>query len=923
MINGRLYRAIAVVMLVAAVAACGRGDPASFIASARSYMAKSDYPAAIIELKNALKGAPDNAEARFLLAKALLESGDVVSAETEARKALDLKYPPDDAYPVLARSLMRQGEHKKLLADVDDGKLTSPDARAEVLTARGFAYLSLGQSKEALQTIERALAAQPKSVNARVARAVIAATQGDAQGALKIVDAALVDAPSDIDGLLLKADLEAALNKSEDAIRTQERIVAIKPDSMPARLGLISNLIRLGQLDKAAEQLDALKKIAPRDPRTMYSEALIAYVRRNMPAAREAIERVVQTNPEHLPSRYLSALIYYQLGSYAAAEDALRAVLAKAPNNDSVRRILAATYLKRGRATQALETLEPSLARVPNDGDVLRTMGEIHFALNNLPKSTEYFERANALDKGNTASRVRLAQVRLATGDSGRALADLENLATAEPKRNEPDLALINAHISRREYDKALAAATALEAKQPASPVGPNAKGVVYMVKRDFPKARASFERALAIEPEYSPALQNLARVDVAQRDFAGARKRYEQMLAKDPKSETALLALAELLAISRAPPADIRAALQRAIAANPTSARSRLALISYNSQVRDWPAAIAAAQAAQAALPDNAQIVEMLGATQQLAGETNQALATLRRAAEMQPENPAPLLRLADAQIKAKDYDGATATLRNAVAVRPDNSALWTVLAGVYVDAGRADAGIAEARKIQRERPDRATGFALEGDIFARQQKWSEATAAYRTAFARQPSANVAGRLHGVLIAAGKQDEANAVVQKWLSQHPDDVLLRAYLAQRSLISKDYRAAVQQLRPAVQIEPDNVVLLNNLAWALGELNDPAAVEYAERAYALGPGSAATADTYGWLLVKRGDVPRGLELLRKAVELAPGDVEIRLHLAKALLKSGDKAAARKELDVVMKPESAAPLRAEAGKLLKEL
>jgi len=180
MINGRLYRAIAVVMLVAAVAACGRGDPASFIASARSYMAKSDYPAAIIELKNALKGAPDNAEARFLLAKALLESGDVVAAETEARKALDLKYPPDDAYPVLARSLMRQGEHKKLLADVDDGKLTSPDARAEVLTARGVAYLGLGQNKEALQAIERALAAQPKSVNARVARAVIAATEGDA-----------------------------------------------------------------------------------------------------------------------------------------------------------------------------------------------------------------------------------------------------------------------------------------------------------------------------------------------------------------------------------------------------------------------------------------------------------------------------------------------------------------------------------------------------------------------------------------------------------------------------------------------------------------------------------------------------------------------------------------------------------------------
>jgi Flp pilus assembly protein TadD len=103
----RLSTALA---LAAALAACGRSDPASLIASARNYLAKGDAPAAIIELKNALQTAPENPDARFLLARSLLDTGDVAGAETEARKAIQLGYAPDEVYPVLARALLQQGE---------------------------------------------------------------------------------------------------------------------------------------------------------------------------------------------------------------------------------------------------------------------------------------------------------------------------------------------------------------------------------------------------------------------------------------------------------------------------------------------------------------------------------------------------------------------------------------------------------------------------------------------------------------------------------------------------------------------------------------------------------------------------------------------------------------------------------------------
>ena len=57
-------------------------------------------------------------------------------------------------------------------------------------------------------------------------------------------------------------------------------------------------------------------------------------------------------------------------------------------------------------------------------------------------------------------------------------------------------------------------------------------------------------------------------------------------------------------------------------------------------------------------------------------------------------------------------------------------------------------------------------------------------------------------------------------------------------------------------RGVVEIEPDNIVTLNNLAWALNELGDPKAIEYAERASNLAPYAPSVMDTQGWILVRQ-------------------------------------------------------------------
>src|SRR5215468_4338039 len=151
----------AIVLAMSALAAvvvlqgCNKNDVPGLIASAKSYMAKSDQSAAIIQLKSALQQAPDNPEARFLLAKSYLENGEPGPAETEFRKALDLNYPRNEIYPLLARAMLAQGQFAKLVTDLGDRKLDNKEAMADLGTSVATAHLAQGDPKAALSKIGR------------------------------------------------------------------------------------------------------------------------------------------------------------------------------------------------------------------------------------------------------------------------------------------------------------------------------------------------------------------------------------------------------------------------------------------------------------------------------------------------------------------------------------------------------------------------------------------------------------------------------------------------------------------------------------------------------------------------------------------------------------------------------------------------
>lgn len=906
-----------------ALTGCGKDKPEEFVASGKEYLAKHEYAAAIIELKNALKKAPNNPDARYLLGVALERSGDSVSAEIELRKAAEGGYPAELVYPALGRTLVAQGQSEKALSELKSVKFGNAGASAETRAVIGETYLRLGRTEEARSAFASALDAQPDSAAAKLGLARVAAAKPDLPEAMRLVDELLAESPLQVEALTFKGDLLAAQNKTSDAEKAYEKALGIDPAYVQAHTALISLLVRTRSLDKAKQQVAQLKKVAPKNLVTSYLEALVLYNQNEIQAAKAVTAEILKVAPDHLPSLLLAGAIAHDLGAYSQAEDYLRKVVNEAPRDEYARRMLISTYLRNGRPAVALETLKPLLEQSPESPSVFGVAGEVYLANNQPSKAMPYFQKLVALDPKNASARTRLAQIHAATGQTEEAINDLELASESNANEYQADLALVSLHMQKKDFAKALAAADALLKKQPTNPVAYNVKGIVQLRRGDVGGARGSFERAIELQPTFFPAVQNLATLDLTDKKPQMARQRYEALLAKDPRNEQALLSLAELTQLTDAPASETREALDKAVTARPDSLRLRVVQISFLRQMGDRKGALAAAQQADAALPDNPQILELLGRIELESGAASQAISTFGKLSTALPKSAAPLMLQAEAYTAAKNPEGALGVLAKALAVEPGLVAAQKAMALLEIQTGRYAEALGHARAIQKELPKDALGYLLEAGVLSAQKKDADAERLLEATLKRTPSPVVVIELYDFMTKSGRASEAKAIAEKWVRDNPKDVVVLQYLAAANVRKGDFKAAAPEYKALLARQPKDVATLNSLAWSLGQIKDADALRYAEQAYSLAPDNPNTLETLGWLLVEQGkDTARGLQLLRKAASV-PNAYATRLRLAQALIKSGEKSDAKKELETLVNLPGESAIKREAEKLLATL
>lgn len=921
-VKASIAKSILVACVGAALATgCANETPQSLVASAKQYLEKKDDKGALIQLRNALQKDPDYGEGRFLLGKVLLQGGNVTAAEVELRRAQKLGYSTDEVAPYLAQATLMTGGAQKVLDEFASVQIADPKGRAELQATLGYAYLGKGDRESAAKAFEQALAAKANYAPALLGQAQLKAQAGDVAGAITTADSALAESAGLPGAWQLKGSLLLAQGKRDQAVAAFKRALDVAPQFYPAHASLVTVMLQDGKLEDAQKQLEQLRKIAPNHPQTFHFTALLNYRQRNYVAAREAVQQELRYVPDNTAALALSAAIDLELRSYAAAEQSLLTALQNAPDELSLRRLLIATYLRSGQPIKAMEALKPVMDKVPGNSDMLAIAGEVYMANGQAAKAQQYLEQAVALDPENGAKRTAAALMQVARGDRDKGMQELEKTA-ASAKTSEADLALIAANVQRRDYDKALVAISALEKKQPTSPVPRALEAGAKLAKNDVAGARDSYQRALDLDAAYSPAAINLARLDIAENKPEEAKKRLEGFLQKNPQNLSALLALAELQQKAGAPVEEVAATINKAIAAKPNEPAPRIALMNLYLQ-RDPSKALSIAQDGLAAVGERPEMLDALGAAQIVAGRHVEAIATYEKLAKVQPTSPLPYVRMATINETKNDLPAAIQAYKRALGVRPNLVDAQRGLAGVYLKSGKLQDAIDVSREVQKQRPTEAAGYVLEGDIRASRKEWPEAVAAYRAGVKQSDATPAAIKLYSGLNAAGQAAEAEAFTATWLKAHPQDHNFRFYLAQLALAKKDYPKALTLYKAVLIAQPENPRVLNNAAWVAGQVKDAGALEYAKKAHELSPYDPVIMDTYGMLLFDSGDTKRGADLVKQAVGRAPDNPGIRLDLARVLAKSGDKAGAKKELEELAKLGERFPDQAEVAALMKTL
>ena len=135
----------------------------------------------------------------------------------------------------------------------------------------------------------------------------------------------------------------------------------------------------------------------------------------------------------------------------------------------------------------------------------------------------------------------------------------------------------------------------------------------------------------------------------------------------------------------------------------------------------------------------------------------------------------------------------------------------------------------------------------------------------------------------------------------------------------------EYESALGRYRLVLEIQPNHLTALNNLAYGLAvRRNSPEeALPYAVRAAKAAPLNGAILDTVGWVYHLLGNNEVAAKLLAEAVRREPRQAEIRLHAALVFMAVGNAPQAERELDEALRLDRGLEKRDDVQRLRLQL
>lgn len=855
--------AVVILALLLLLAACGETNPeveaALHLKRSQAYQQQSQFRAALIEARNAMRLAPEDIGAYLQMIALYNQLGYY-------RSTLDIiDTTPQPHHPVVIlekakafNALKKHRSAQQLLL----GTSVEFDA-----SQTSFYQLYLGQALAGQGMLEHGrLSLQKASAGAARQQALIGiaridALSNDSQAAMAILQQLLDKNPRDVDALILSGEIasfEGNFDQAEDYLSNALSYLPSTDIMLPQRINTLQMLSRvLTMQDRSAEALLYNRILAEQLPeyianRNKIEQSLTLIEQGELQQAEDILLAVVEQGGDNYAGTLLGIVNYMQ-GDLSEASEMLSTHLDPETANSQALELLVSAKFQLDEIDQVVSILGPEVQARTDNAALLGLYGLAKLAKQDLD-GIKHISRSLELEPANSRLRLALVSFYQQQGQAQLALEQARLAYTYDASNQMVQGALAQQLIAN---DKAL------EARQMASEIA-NANpedsrsltlaGLTFLRIHQLDKAEKYLQQAVEVDTENATAWLALARIAFLEQEFNAAETYYTYVVDILPDTIEAYKGIVSSHE-ARQDVAPALAALTQYADNDPSNGIPQAVLAEYYLRNKDLEQARPAIEQALQRQANNAYI-ERVG------------IAIYQQSARQALSQP--------------DIKSARRYLSLGLSHVPNAVPLLELLARLEAADHNPVAAMETVESLQQLAPARA--YEVKGDILSASNR-EAAYAAYSSAWALGASSPLARKMHS-LLAELDPIKATAFADEWSRQLPGDPGLLLVSALEAQQENDNQTAIIAYEALLEQEASNVTALNNLAWLYFIEEDPRAMPLGLRAVELSPNNPAILDTYGMILVADGQIHSGIKWLEKALQLAPDSEEIKTHLQQA-------------------------------------
>lgn len=918
-------RSLAMVFLAGLLVACGEDlSSDDHLENAKALVQKHEYPAAIIELKNALQKDVSNTRARIQLGRIYFRFGDFASAEKEFSKAIDVGVDPSTIAPDYAKTLLSLGEYSRL--DRLSVKGLTPHGRSEVLAAQGLSQLYQGEMIRAQEFMDTALENKPVAVYASVAAARLLMANGDYPKARKQLNVVFEKNPKYAPAWNLLGDIEAAKGHPKKAEQAYTKVIEYSSYHFDAQLNRAMMRIYQNNFAGAREDLGILNSryggIARAHPGVHFARGLVQLQGKNLVEARKSFEKASEYSDTYPLTYYYLAAIDLESGSSEQALASIYRFLNLVPGSVVGAKLAARLELEQRSFDRAAALLQPVVAARPDDIDALNLLASAMLGQGKSGEGVELLARVSELQPESAEARARLGAGFLAVGEEEIGIATLRAILDNDPTYEQADILIVLNFLRQNDIEEALFSAKAYRDRNPGSTTSYNLLGRTYLAAGETEQARAAFEKVLELREGDPGACHGLAEFEMANRNFAGARSYYEQVLKQDPGHMSTLMKIAASYAVEGREE-EMFESLRRTMVAHPRAMEPRLVKARYYIAKGQLENAGSAFDQLTPEQKESPEALATLASFELAAGRHNQAIITLDKLIKLRPDVSQYHYLKSKAYAGIGNMDKFAEELEKAVELDPDHFFAKIALARLELLVGQMDKFEQSLAELKEIAPDNLDVLKLEVALAQKTGDTEYAHQLLQSLYEQSPDVGNLLALARQRYTVGDTEGAISLLEDWVKKNPGSIVAREQLAQYYGEQDKVDRVVAQYRVILGMNEDNLVALNNISWYLRDSSPRESLAFAEKAFALSPESASVLDTLAMAQLSNFHFVAARRTIDRALVLAPDVPELRFHDAQIAAGQGNNKRAREIVTALLAEHQEFSERAEAEAFLQKL